>query len=92
AHQDFLNQSEAFRYRFVQALNWMQAEKIPSVGGGEDPRVSADNWKTIPRFRYRPFAPPSALIWPNLMVLGGWLAGLMLLSVPVARRLGRAAR
>jgi len=92
AHQDFLNQSEAFRYRFVQALNWMQAEKIPSVGGGEDPRVSADNWKTIPRFRYRPFVPPSALIWPNLLVLGGWLAGLMLLSVPIARRLGRAAR
>jgi ABC-2 type transport system permease protein len=92
AHQDFLNQSEEFRYRFVQALNWMQAEKIPSVGGGEDPRVSADNWKTIPRFRYRPFVPPTALIWPNLLVLGGWLAGLMLLSVPIARRLGRAAR
>ncbi len=92
AHQDFLNQSEAFRYRFVQALNWMQAEKIPSVNAGVDPRVSADNWKTIPRFRYRPFAPPSALIWPNLLVLGGWLAGLLMLSAPIARRLGRATR
>jgi ABC-2 type transport system permease protein len=92
AHQDFLDQSEAFRYRFVQALNWMQAEKIPSVNAGEDPRVSADNWKTIPRFRYRSFVPPSALIWPNLLVLGGWLTGLLLLSVPIARRLGRATR
>jgi ABC-2 type transport system permease protein len=92
AHQDFLNQSEAFRYRFVQALNWMQAEKIPSVNAGEDPRVSADNWKTIPRFRYRAFAPPAALIWPNLLVLGGWITGLLLLSAPVARRLARAPR
>jgi ABC-2 type transport system permease protein len=92
AHQDFLNQSEAFRYRFVQALNWMQAEKIPSVNAGEDPRVSADNWKTIPRFRYRPFVPPATLIWPNLLVLGGWLAGLLIASVPIARRLGRTSR
>lgn len=91
AHQDFLEQSEAFRYRFVQTLNRMQAEKIPSRNAGEDPRVSADNWKTIPRFHYRPFTPPSALIWPNLLMLGGWLAGLLLLTVPVARRLGRAS-
>lgn len=92
AHQDFLNQAEAFRYRFVQALNWMQAEKIPVINAGEDPRVSADNWKTIPRFQYRPFVPTSAMIWPNLLVLGGWLAGLGLLSVPIARRLGKATR
>jgi ABC-2 type transport system permease protein len=92
AHQDFLNQSEAFRYRFVQALNRMQAEKIPSVDAGEDPRVAADNWKTIPRFRYRPFIPPAALIWPNLLVLFVWLTSILLLSMPIGRRLGRATR
>ncbi|SFS11788.1 DUF3526 domain-containing protein [Sphingomonas jatrophae] len=93
AHLDFLDQAEAFRYRFVQTLNRMQAELIPHIGG-EDPRVSADNWKRVPRFAYRSYDPlrDAGAIRRSLLVLAGWLAGLGLLFAVTARRIGRVAR
>lgn len=94
AHLDFLNQAEAFRYRFVQTLNRMQAELIPHIGG-EDPRVSAENWKRVPRFAYRPHDPlraePGTIGW-SLAVLLGWLAGLGVLVTLAARRIGKVAQ
>lgn len=95
AHQDFLNQAEAFRYRFVQVLNRMQVDQIPNVNPGEDPRIAADNWRDVPRFSYvdRDIVQTgSARIVTGLAVLIGWLVALALAAVPVARRLGRAAR
>ena len=56
AHYDFLDQTETFRYDFVQRLNRMQAELLPGIGG-EDPRISAANWQEIPRFAYKPTDP-----------------------------------
>ena len=94
AHADFLEQAEAFRYRFVQTLNRMQAELIPHVAG-EDPRVSAANWKTVPRFAYRPHDPlatEGGTIGWSMAVLLGWLAGLLALAAITARRIGRIAR
>jgi ABC-2 type transport system permease protein len=94
AHLDFLDQAEAFRYRFVQTLNRMQAELIPHVGG-EDPRISAENWKRVPRFTYRALNPliadKSTIRW-SLMVLLGWLAGLGLLATLAGRRVEGIAR
>jgi ABC-2 type transport system permease protein len=94
AHLDFLDQAEAFRYRFVQTLNRMQAELIPHVGG-EDPRIAAENWKRVPRFTYRAYDPliadKSTIRW-SLMVLLGWLAGLGLLATLAGRRVGGIAR
>ena len=95
AHQRFLDAAERFRYRFVQALNRMQVDKIPNVNAGEDPRIAAENWKTVPRFTYAAAPPPAiddAHILPNLLVLAGWLIVLILVSLPIARKLGRAAR
>lgn len=94
AHHDFLDQAEAFRYRFVQRLNRMQAELIPHAGGGEDPRISASNWRAVPRFAYRPPAPPGlrdAAVGRSLVVLFGWIAALGVLAAVTARRLGRIA-
>ncbi|WP_184086287.1 ABC transporter permease [Sphingomonas xinjiangensis] len=94
AHQDFLDQAEAFRYRFVQTLNRMQAVLIPHIGG-EDPRVSAENWKRVPRFAYQPYDPlrsNAASIGGNLMVLLGWLVGLSVLATLAARRIGGIVR
>jgi ABC-2 type transport system permease protein len=94
AHLDFLDQAEAFRYRFVQTLNRMQAELIPHVGG-EDPRISAENWKRVPRFTYRAYDPltadTSTIRW-SLTVLLGWLVGLGLLATFAGRRVGGIAR
>jgi ABC-2 type transport system permease protein len=95
AHQHFLDAAEAFRYRFVQVLNRMQVDKIPNTNAGEDPRIGAENWATVPRFSYAAPAPPGigdARVLSNVAVLGGWLLALALLAVPIARRLGRAAR
>lgn len=93
-HQDFLGQAEAFRYRFVQTLNRMQAEKIPNVNAGIDPRVSADHWRTVPRFAFQPRDPLSdrGPITVNLVILAGWLLALGGISAIVARRLERVAR
>ncbi|WP_257458958.1 ABC transporter permease [Archangium lipolyticum] len=95
SHQDFLEQVEQHRYRFVQALNLMQVMKIPNRNAGEDPRISADHWKTLPSFTYR--APDvlqlaSERIRANLLVLVCWLAVFLVGCGLAARRLEEAAR
>lgn len=95
SHQRFLDAAEGFRYRFVQTLNRMQVEQIPNVNAGTDPRISAANWQRVPRFAYRPAEPVAAggaLLWSSLAVLIGWLGAIGMLSVLVARKLGRAGR
>jgi ABC-2 type transport system permease protein len=95
SHQRFLDAAEAFRYSFVQTLNRLQVDLIPNVNPGEDPRVSAANWRRVPRFTYRPANPVTAggqVIWSSLAVLIGWLAVLGALSARIARALGRAGR
>jgi len=95
SHQDFLNQVERYRYAFVQALNRMQVEQIPNQNAGEDPRIAADNWKRVPSFTY---VAPDRLglaggrVAANLAILAIWLAVLLALCAPVARRLRKDAR
>jgi ABC-2 type transport system permease protein len=94
-HQDFLDQAERYRYSFVQTLNQMQVDQIPNRNAGEDPRISAANWRSVPSFTYHPpdtMAAADARVWPNLLLLGAWLAVLALLVFPVGRRLGRISR
>ena len=95
SHQDFLNQVESYRYAFVQELNRMQAEKIPAVDPGEDPRIDASNWREIPGFSYvapDPLAYGSDRIAATFAILALWLAGLTLLYAFAGRRLVRIAR
>ncbi len=95
SHQDFLGQVERFRFTFVQALNLMQVQQIPNVNPSEDPRISADNWQTLPSFAY---AAPDTLalgagrLALNIAILAVWLAVLAVLCVPASRRLGKVAR
>jgi ABC-2 type transport system permease protein len=95
SHQDFLDQVERYRYAFVQALNRMQVEQIPNRDAGEDPRISADNWKRVPSFSY---VAPDVLglardrIVANLAILSAWLIALLALVAPVARRLRKDVR
>lgn len=95
SHQDFLDQVERYRYAFVQALNLMQVEQIPNRDAGEDPRISADNWKRVPSFAY---VAPDVLrvagdrVAANLAILTVWLVALLALVAPVAHRLRKDAR
>jgi ABC-2 type transport system permease protein len=95
SHQDFLSQVERFRYTFVQALNLMQVRQIPNVNAGDDPRIAAGNWKTLPGFNY--VAPDTLALGAgrlalNIGILALWLVVLAGLCVPASRRLGRLAR
>ena len=90
AHLGFLNQAEAFRYDFVQQLNRMQADLLPEVGG-DDPRISAENWREIPRFSYQSsdrLDRSDRLVWPFAVLLG-WLAAIAVAAPFAARRIGR---
>ncbi len=93
AHRDFLDQAEAFRYDFVQRLNRMQAVLIPGIEG-DDPRIAAANWRTIPRFSYtrpNPYDRIGALVWPAGILLG-WLIAILATAMIAARRIERSAR
>ncbi|WP_375759491.1 ABC transporter permease [Corallococcus exercitus] len=95
SHQDFLEQVERHRYRFVQALNHLQVTKIPNQHAGEDPRIAAEHWKTLPGFTYQA---PEMLqlagdrIRSNLGILLCWLVALLAGCAWAARRLGEVAR
>ncbi|WP_126174282.1 ABC transporter permease [Altericroceibacterium xinjiangense] len=94
-HQDFLSQVESYRYSFVQHLNRMQAEQIPAVNPGEDPRIDASNWLEVPGFAYvapNPLAYAGGRIAQSFGILAAWLAGLACLLILAARRLERIAR
>jgi len=95
SHQDFLGQVERFRYTFVQALNLMQVQQIPNLNAGEDPRIAAHNWQTLPSFTY--VAPDTLALGAgrlalNIGILALWLAVLAGLCVPAARRLGKVSQ
>lgn len=95
SHQDFLAQVERYRYRFVQELNLMQVEQIPSRDPGDDPRIDAANWLDVPGFSYvspDPLAYAGGRIAATFVILLLWLGGLALLLVLAGRRLARIAR
>ncbi|SFG77394.1 ABC-2 type transport system permease protein [Duganella sp. CF458] len=91
AHERFLLAGEDYRYRLIQALNRLHAEKV-KYHDDRAQRISADYWRALPRYRH----PPSPLernvaqrVWPALAILAGWLAAAALAALYVARRLER---
>jgi ABC-2 type transport system permease protein len=71
----FQRAAEAYRYRFVQALNDLHRDEIRSTND-RDQKVSAVRWLDIPDFQYRPVGAVEA--WKGTGVawslLGLWLA------------------
>ncbi len=91
AHERFLLAGEDYRYRLVQALNRLHAEKV-KYHDDRAQRISADYWRALPRYSH----PPSPLeltvrqrVWPALAIFAGWLGAAALLAAWVARRLER---
>lgn len=90
-HEAFLDQAEAHRFAFVQALNTLHAEQIQREDDRAQ-RLGRDTWAELPRFRFEP--PPTHWTGPvtrALTVLALWLAGGLALLAVLARRPGRAA-
>lgn len=96
-HRRFLDQAEAYRYALVQRLNEMQANSVTyaddvaeDAGADQRKRVSAENWRAMPDFRF--VAPTGASLaagaLPGLAIVLGWLALALVLLAVAARRVG----
>lgn len=95
-YRRFVEQAEQHRYRLVQELNRLQAEKFtPTTDRStRDSRISSANWQGFADFHYE--AEPVTQAWRRAAPAGGmlliWLAGLAGLLVLATRRLGGSAR
>ncbi|MGW8391347.1 DUF3526 domain-containing protein [Pseudoduganella sp. HUAS MS19] len=91
AHERFLLAGEDYRYRLIQALNRLHAEKV-KYHDDRAQRISADYWRALPRYRH-PSSPlertVAQRVWPALAILAGWLAAAVLAAAWAARSLER---
>ncbi|XLZ72396.1 DUF3526 domain-containing protein [Massilia sp. SR12] len=91
AHERFLLAGEDYRYRLIQALNRLHAEKV-KYHDDRAQRISADYWRALPRYQH-PQSPLERTVarhaWPALGILAGWLAAVMLAAAWAARRMER---
>ncbi|MDH6590157.1 ABC-2 type transport system permease protein [Variovorax sp. TBS-050B] len=95
-YRRFVEQAEDHRYRLVQALNRLQAEKLSFAGdrSSRDSRISHAHWHGVAEFRFQAAPPAEALrrAMPAAGVLLLWLGLLAGLLTLATRRLGRVAR
>lgn len=95
-YRRFVEQAEHHRYRLVQELNRLQAEKLSYAGdrSSRDSRISQAHWHDFADFHYEAARPSEALrqVAPAAGALLLWLAALASLLAPATRRLGRIAR
>ena len=91
----FQDQAEQHRYRLVQQLNRLQAEKLDYAGdrSSRDDRISHTHWAGMAPFRFQGTTPREAMARaaPAAAVLLGWLAVAIGLLSLAARRLQRSA-
>lgn len=94
--QQFVEAAEAHRYRLVQALNRLQAEKLSLAGdrSSRDDRIDRAHWHGVADFHHEPLTTAQALrhAAPAALVLLAWLAVLTGALHFATRTLGRAAR
>ncbi|QGW82637.1 ABC transporter permease [Variovorax paradoxus] len=95
-YRRFVEQAERHRYRMVQELNRLQAEKLSFAGdrSSRDSRISHAHWHGVADFRYQAAPPAEALrrAAPAAGVLLLWLVVLAGLLAVATRRLGRVTR
>lgn len=96
AYRRFVEQAEAHRYRMVQALNRLQAEKLRYAQdrSTRDLRLDRAHWQGLADFRFEPTPVAEALrrAAPAFAVLLGWAAAGTLALAAASRRLGRSLR
>jgi ABC-2 type transport system permease protein len=96
SYRRFVEQAERHRYRLVQQLNQLQAEKLSFATdrSSRDNRISAEHWHGMADFHHEAAPPGEALrrAAPAAGVLLSWLAALAGLLALSARHLGRVTR
>ena len=95
SHRRFTNAAEQHRYRFVQQLNQLQAEKLSYAGdrSSRDNRIGHGHWQAIADFHHEAEPARDALrrALPAAGVLGAWALAAGALLVWAGRRLARSA-
>ena len=96
SYRHFVESAERHRYRLVQDLNRMQAEKLSFAGdrSSRDNRIGRAHWHGVADFHHEPLAPSRLLrnAAPAALVLLAWLAALAGLLALAVRHLGRATQ
>jgi ABC-2 type transport system permease protein len=101
AHRRFVEQSERYRYDFVQRLNRLQAEAVTfaddtarsnDAAAERRTRIDAKYWHDIPDFRFQPEDPAETVrrVLPPLAGLLAWVIALTLGLLIVWRRAARS--
>jgi ABC-2 type transport system permease protein len=72
-HHAFEDQSEAYRYAFVQKLNHLQQEHI-SYAGNSNEKLGSEHWAHFERFQMVAPRMDAGGLLRSAMVLGVWLA------------------
>lgn len=93
AYRRFVEQAEQHRYRLVQSLNKLQAEKLSFAGdrSSRDSRIERSHWHAVADFQHEAEPPIETMrrSLPAATVLLFWLMGMACLLVLATRRLGR---
>jgi ABC-2 type transport system permease protein len=91
----FLEQAEAYRFRLVQALNRMQANKVTYAEDTDSSKVRIDaaHFRGLERFDYAPQSQATLLERTGvpLLVLALWAAAVLIANGVAGRRLTRIA-
>lgn len=88
--QSFNAQAEVHRRKVVRTLNMDMAAN--ALGQDFDYKAGSELWQRIPAFSYTPPASRTvaANVWPDALILLGWLAGAGLIFASAVRRLRKA--
>lgn len=100
-HLAFLERAEAYRFDMVQQLNRLHTEKVSAeddaarsrdLAAERRTRVTAENWRAIPDFRFDAPAPAAraAGMGAPLLILALWLGAALAAAAFAARRLARS--
>lgn len=96
SYRRFVEQAEQYRYRLVQALNQLQADKVQLTQdkSTRDVRIGREHWHGLADFSFTPPPATDALrrAAPAAVVLLAWAGVLALLLAAATRRLGRLVR
>lgn len=94
-HRRFVEAAEQHRYRFVQALNRLQAEKLSYAAdrSTRDIRIDQAHWQGVAEFRLAAERPHDTVVraLPAAAVLVAWTCFAVALLVGASRRLARSA-
>lgn len=97
AFQAFLTQGERYRYALVQRLNRLEVDEVSYADDNDaskENRIARSHWQNMTPFHFQGPAVGDIMrqVLPSMVVLWGWLAGLLMLAGFTGKRLEKVWR